>query len=554
MNGDGGIFQGQVVDLHRRTVYPGEIQVVDGRIASIAELASAPGKYLMPGFVDAHVHVESSMLPPREFARLATRHGTVASVSDPHEIANVLGVAGVEFMLSEARGTPFKFCFGAPSCVPATGFETTGAELDAEAVASLLARDEIGYLSEVMNWPGVLARDPEVMAKIAAAQALGKPVDGHAPGLRGAEAARYAEVGIQTDHECFTLEEALDKISAGMLIAIREGSAAKNFAALESLLRLHPDRCLLCTDDLHPNALVQGHLDRIVARAVAGGADVFDVLRAACLHPVEHYRLPVGLLRVGDPADFLVVEDLRDFRVHETWIDGRCVARGGESLLPFHRAEPVNMFRPRTVSAHDLRVPAAGDTAVVNVIEARDGQLITGHTSAELLVSDGAILSDPARDLLKIVVVNRYDPSAAPALGFIRGFGFQRGAIASSVAHDSHNVVATGTNDTDLAAAINTVMAACGGVAAVSAEEIRELPLEIAGLMSLAPGDDVARAYEAVAALARTMGSKLTDPFMTLSFMALLVIPDLKMSDRGLFSGRRFVFESVEVTPRDGEI
>jgi len=536
---------GRLVDLHRRRIFPAEIGVAGGRIAGIREVADAPDRFVIPGFVDAHVHVESSMLPPREFARLAVRHGTVGSVSDPHEIANVLGVAGVEFMLGEAAGTPFKFCFGAPSCVPATQFETAGAALDAEAVAALLARADIGYLSEVMNWPGVLARDPEVMAKIAAAQAVGKPVDGHAPGLRGADAARYAGAGIQTDHECFTLDEALDKIAAGMLIAIREGSAARNFAALAPLLVSHPDRCMLCTDDLHPNALARGHIDRLVARAVAGGADVFDVLRAACVRPVEHYRLPVGLLRPGDPADFAVVGDLEDFHVIETWIDGCCVARAGESLLRHRRTAPVNRFHTRSVPEAALTIGAAGEWASVNVIEAADGQLVTGRSVARLPVRAGRIACDLAADVLKIVVVNRYDAAAPPAVGFIRGFGLKRGAIASSVAHDSHNLIAVGTSDASLCEAIHAVMAAHGGVCAATGDAVRTLPLEIAGLMSLSPGDDVARDYEAIAAMARGMGSALGDPFMTLSFMALLVIPDLKMSDRGLFSGAAFEFVPV---------
>lgn len=533
------MIQGQLVDLHRREIFPAGLEIASGRIARIRRLDSAPSRYLIPGFVDAHVHVESSMLPPSEFARLAVRHGTVATVSDPHEIANVLGVAGVEFMLENARTTPFKFCFGAPSCVPATDFETAGARLDVDAIAALLARPDIGYLSEVMNWPGVLAGAPDVVGKIAAAKALGKPVDGHAPGLRGADAAKYAAAGIETDHECFTLDEALDKIAAGMLVAIREGSAARNFAALEPLLKSHPDRCMLCCDDVHPNSLVVGHIDRLVARALAGGADVFDVLRAACVRPVEHYRLPVGLLREGDAADFAVVEDLTDFRVLETWIDGACVARDGVSLLESVPVEPINRFHPREIGPESLRAPAQG--ADVNVIEAYDGQLITGRFARHIEPVDGALPIRSDLDILKIAVVNRY-ADAPPAVGFIRGFGLRRGAIASSVAHDSHNVVAVGASDVELCRAINLVMAARGGVCAVDGSAHRLLPLEIAGLMSVLPGDEVAARYEEVAAFARGLGSQLRDPFMTLSFMALLVIPDLKMSDRGLFSGRDFTF------------
>lgn len=543
------VIRGRLVDVHRRTVSPVEMAIADGRIAAIREAAPAPDRFIIPGFVDAHVHVESSMLPPAEFARLAVVHGTVATVSDPHEIANVLGVAGIDFMLANARRSPFRFCFGAPPCVPATAFETAGARLDLSAVSELLRRGDIGYLSEVMNWPGVLGGDPELLGMIAAAKAEGKPVDGHAPGLRGEDARRYAAAGIQTDHECFSLPEALDKIAAGMMIAIREGSAARNFAALEPLLKSHPGRCMLCSDDLHPNALVRGHLDRIVARAVAGGADVFDVLRCASVHPVEHYRLPVGLLRVGEPADFVIVEDLTDFRVLETWLDGTCVARGGESLLPAVPVEPVNRFVANSVTAADfvISVKSAGPFEV-SVIEAQDGELITGP-GAETL---DALTADPGRDILKIAVVNRYE-SAPPAVGFIRGFGLRRGAIASSVAHDSHNVVAVGASDEALAAAVNAVIASKGGVCATDGRTSRLLPLEIAGLMALGDGREVAARYEEVAALARDLGSTLRDPFMTLSFMALLVIPDLKMSDRGLFSGAKFEFVPVVRTKRDSQ-
>jgi adenine deaminase len=538
------VISGQLVDLHQRRIFPAEVVVEGGRIAAICEVPSAPERFILPGFVDAHVHIESSMLPPAEFARLAVRHGTVATVSDPHEIANVLGLAGVEFMLANAERTAFKFCFGASPCVPATDFETAGARLDLAAVTALLARPDIGYLSEVMNWPGVLARDADMLAKIAAAKAAGKPVDGHAPGLRGEDAARYAAAGIETDHECYSLPEALDKIAAGMLIAIREGSAARNFAALEPLLKSHPERCMLCTDDMHPNALVRGHIDRLVARAVRGGADVFDVLRAACVRPVEHYRLPVGQLRVGDAADFVVVEDLTDFRVLETWIDGACVARGGESFLPHVPVEPLNRFAALPVEAGQLAVRASGASVEAQIIEAYDGEIVTGRLLQTLPVAEGAVAASPHLDILKIAVVNRYE-AAAPAVGFIRGFGLRRGAIASSVAHDSHNIVAVGATDEALAEAINLVIAARGGVCAVDGGAHRLLPLEIAGLMSVQAGERVAEDYEAVAAFARGLGSTLRDPFMTLSFMALLVIPDLKMSDRGLFSGKEFRFTPV---------
>lgn len=533
------VVAGQLVDVHSRSIRGAEILISDGRIRRIRDRANAPKRFLIPGFVDAHVHVESSMLPPAEFARMAVRHGTVATVSDPHEIANVLGLQGVEFMLENARRTPFKFCFGASPCVPATRFETAGAELDVDAVTALLARGDIGYLSEVMNWPGVLAGDPDLLAKIAAAKAVGKPVDGHAPGLRGEDARRYAAAGVETDHECLTLQEALDKIEAGMWILLREGSAARNFDELAPLLKSHPDRCMFCCDDTHPDALAKGHIDRIVTRAVGSGAEVFDVLRCASVHPVEHYRLKVGLLREGDPADFAVVANLEEFPVLETWIDGVLVAKEGRTLLPFQPCESINRFVDWRVAASDLAFTATGQRATVRVIEAEDGELVTGAGEVELSVVDDRVQCTGA--VAKIVVVNRYEV-APPAVAFVRGFGLQRGAIASSVAHDSHNVIAVGMDDDSLAVAVNTVLETRGGVCATDGRSITHLPLEIAGLMSTADGDEVARRYEEVAEAAKRLGSTLRDPFMTLSFMALLVIPDLKLSDRGLFSGARFSF------------
>ena len=533
------ILAGQIIDLHRRRTYPGEIRVENGRIAAIRELPSAPERYLLPGFVDAHVHIESSMLVPTEFARLAVIHGTVATVSDPHEIGNVLGVAGVDFMIENARQTPLKCCFGAPSCVPATTFETAGAVIDAEAVRQLLERPEIGYLSEMMNYPGVLHADPEVLQKIAHARALGKPVDGHAPGLRGDDARRYMAAGISTDHECFTYDEALDKLRLGMKVLIREGSAAKNFEALIALLPQYHAQLMFCSDDKHPDDLLLGHINELVARAVAKGYDLYDILRVACLHPVEHYRLPVGLLRPGDPADFIVVDDLREFRPTATYIDGRLVAENGRSLLapvPFDRP---NHFAVTPKTAADFALPATSDR--IRVIEALDGQLITHSQIAETVVVDGSLAADPARDLLKIAVVNRY-ADRQPAVAFIRGFGLQRGAIASSVGHDSHNILAVGADDEALCRAVNLLIEHRGGVCAVDGEREEILPLPVAGLMSDLDGWAVAESYQRIDRMAKELGSTLKAPFMTLSFMALLVIPSLKLSDLGLFDGERFEF------------
>ncbi len=548
-------LSGQIVDLHARRIFPGTVEWSAGRITRITEDASVREKhFLAPGFVDAHIHIESSMLPPAEFARWSVVHGTVATVSDPHEIANVLGVAGVDYMIRDGRRTPFKFNFGAPSCVPATTFETAGASLDAKAVARLLARPEIKYLSEVMNFPGVLARDKSLMAMIAAATRRGKPVDGHAPGLRGQVAANYAATGITTDHECFTLPEARDKLAAGMKILIREGSAARNFAALEPLLKTDAGHCMFCCDDLHPDLLMLRHLDEHVRRAIRGGADLFEVLRCASVNPVEHYQLEVGLLRAGDPADFIVFEGWENLKVRRTYLRGNLVARDGRSLLPRQPSKAPNAFRakPRRVEEFAVRwsgLPPSRSKRVkgnalhpLNLIQALNRQLITRHLREAPRVVAGQVVADPRRDLLKIAVVNRYAPQAPVAVAFIRGFGLKAGALASSVAHDSHNVVAVGADDASLCAAINLVIKARGGISMVGRGKRAVLPLPIAGLMSDQDGRAVARRYTALDAAAKRLGSKLDAPFMTLSFMALLVIPDLKLSDRGLFSAAQWGF------------
>lgn len=528
-------ISGQIVDLEQRTVFSGTVEWRDGRITAVRRDQRVKEKRLvMPGLVDAHIHIESSLLPPSEFARLAVIHGTVATVSDPHEIANVLGEAGVRYMLADAKRSPLKFNFGAPSCVPATTFETAGAKLDSKAVARLLTRKDVRYLAEVMNFPGVLGRDPELMAMIAAARERGKQVDGHAPGLRGAQAKAYAEAGPTTDHECFTLEEAQDKLAAGMKILIREGSAARNFAALAPLLKTHPRSCMFCCDDLHPDLLIRRHLDEHVRRALATGADKFDVLRAASVNPVEHYGLEVGLLREGDAADFVVVDGWETFRVQRTYIGGECVASGGRSRLKRLAPVIVNKFKVRSVKAADFQVKFGGGTA--NVIEALNGQLVTKHL--RLPATETGVRCD----VLKIVVVNRYVARAPVAVGFVRGFGLKAGALASSVAHDSHNIVAVGVDDESLAEAVNLVIAERGGLSVVGPRAREVLALPIAGLMSGLDGREVARVYTRLDRAAKKLGSPLDAPFMTLSFMALLVIPDLKLSDRGMFSAAKWGF------------
>lgn len=540
-------IRGNLVDVWKKSVYPAEIKVTHGIISSITQIGEAGtsiGAFIMPGFVDSHVHIESSMLIPSEFARLAVVHGSVGTVSDPHEIANVCGMEGVEFMIANGKQVPFKFNFGAPSCVPATIFETAGAALNSEEVKKLLASDDILYLSEMMNFPGVLHKDPEVMKKIAAAHAAGKPIDGHAPGLRGEIAQQYIEAGISTDHECFTADEAVDKLIHGMKILIREGSAAKNFEALIGLLEDHPAMIMFCSDDKHPDSLVEGHLNRLCARAIAKGHDVFDVIRAACVNPVLHYQLNIGLLREGDPADFILVQDLVNFPVLQTYIDGERVADKGRSLIASVPVIPINQFDCKPVAAAALRIKTheyPSHAGNIPVIEALNGQLITNRLSLPGKEINGEWTTDVSRDILKMVVINRYHTAPA-AKCFIKNFGFTEGAIASSVAHDSHNIVAVGADDESLARAINRVIAEKGGVSCVKGPEEKVLGLPVAGLMSAEDGYTVAGKYMAIDAMAKSLGSGLSAPFMTLSFMALLVIPHLKLSDKGLFDGDRFSF------------
>ncbi|KAB7731130.1 adenine deaminase [Rudanella paleaurantiibacter] len=536
-----------ILDLFDQRIYYGSIHIENGRISLIERVGNErPGvPYVLPGFVDAHVHVESSLLTPAQFARLAVVHGTVATVSDPHEIGNVLGVPGVEYMITDGNRVPFKFCFGAPSCVPATPFETAGATISVSDVRQLLGRREIGYLAEMMNFPGVLNEDPDVMAKIALARAFNKPVDGHAPGLRGDDAQRYIDAGIETDHECFTYEEALDKVQRGMNILIREGSAARNFEALHPLLTYYSDRVMFCSDDKHPDTLAEGHIDQLVVRALLKGHNVWNVLRAACLNPVMHYRLPVGLLREGDPADFIVINDMERFRVMHTVINGQVVAENGKTLIPDLRSDHPNQFNCGPIAPESLAVPHEGGS--IRVIEALDGQLITNELHVVPTVQHGNIVADPARDLLKLVVVNRY-ADAPPAVAFIKNFGLKQGAIASSVGHDSHNITAVGCDDESISRAINLIVAEKGGLSAVGGSEEYILPLPVAGLMTDVDGYEVATKYSQLDTFAKQdLGSSLAAPFMTLSFMALLVIPALKLSDKGLFDGSNFRFTKISM-------
>ncbi len=530
-------ISGTIVDVAQSKIYPGILVISGGKIVDIIHEETSNRTYIMPGFVDAHVHIESTMLTPAEFSRIATVHGTIATVSDPHEIANVLGIGGVQYMIEDAARTPLKICFGAPSCVPATPFETAGATLGVREVTELLQLDEIRYLAEVMNFPGVINGDPEVIAKIRSAQGCSKPVDGHAPGLRGDDLERYARAGISTNHECLSTDEAREDIEKGIIAQIRKGSAADIFEECLPLIDEQYERCMLCTDDTHPDDLVKGHINEMVKGALAYGMDIMKVLRVASVNPVLHYGLGMGLLRRGDPADFIRVDNLTDLTILETWIDGRIVAREGISLIPWETPWIVNTFHAAPTEPGSFAVPFRGKR--IAVIGAADGSLITQRLVVTPKVEGGCVVSDPERDILKVAVVNRYR-EMKPAVGFISGCGLKTGAIASSVAHDSHNIVAVGVSDRDLSRAVNLVIARGGGLAAVSENQELLLPLPVAGIMSDGTYADVARGYTQLDRMAKEMGSRLRAPFMTLSFMALLVIPSLKMSDRGLFDGETF--------------
>ena len=537
----GGMLEINYLSLTARRVFAARVTWDRGRITEVEETgAEDPGLgYLLPGFIDAHVHIESAMLPPAEFGRQAVCHGTLAVVADPHEIANVLGVPGVRWMLENARQTPFHAFFGAPSCVPATPFETAAGDLGCDEIDLLFDEPEVCCLSEMMNYPGVLARAPEVMEKIGLAHRRGYPVDGHAPGLKGAEAAAYVQAGISTDHECFSLEEARDKIAAGMRVLIREGSAARNFEALHPLIGEAPGQVMFCSDDKHPDDLLQGHINTMVRRAVAAGHDLFDVLQCACSNPIAHYRLPLGLLRPGDPMDAIQLPDLSGFRPDRVWLSGTLVAERGAPLLPRVPVRPLNHFDARRLHPDDLTLEA--DQGPVRVIGVEDGSLVTRERWLQPRREAGRPVADPDRDLLLICVVNRYRP-AAPAVALVQGFGLRQGAIASSVAHDSHNIICVGVDPASICRAVNRVIDHRGGIAVAAPGRLESLPLPVAGIISDRDGRWVGDRYAALDRQARALGSPLGAPFMTLSFMALLVIPELKLSDQGLFDGRRFRF------------
>ena len=538
------IVQGNIVDIQNRKIFKGEIALENGKIASIREVNHAVENYILPGFVDAHIHIESSMLVPSEFAKIAVVHGTVATVSDPHEIANVMGVKGVEFMIENGKKVPLKFNFGAPSCVPATSFESAGAIINSDDIKLMLENPDINYLAEMMNYPGVLFDDEEVLKKIQHAKNNNKPIDGHAPGLRGDDITKYIAAGISTDHECFNFEEALEKLQKGMKVIIREGSAANNFEALIDLLPEYYENMLFCSDDKHPDDLLLGHINQLCERAVAKGIDVFKVLQVACVNPVKHYKLDVGLLQKDDAADFIVVENLEKFKVLETYINGELVAKNGESFVQSVDFEVLNNFNTDFKKISDFEFKSAAKN--LRVIEVLDGELVTNEIIRDSFIENGNIVSDVSNDILKMTVVNRYR-NETPSIAFIKNFGIKEGAIASSVGHDSHNIIAVGVSDEMICKAVNAIIKNKGGVCAVNESEEKIVPLPVAGIMSDKTALEIGKAYAELDKMAKEMGSKLRAPYMSLSFMALLVIPSLKLSDKGLFNGDSFQFTSLEI-------
>jgi adenine deaminase len=538
------IIKGNIVDIENRKIFSGEVVVKNGRISSIKPVDGEFENYILPGFIDAHIHIESSMLVPSEFAKIALTHGTVATVSDPHEIANVLGVKGVEFMIENGLKVPLKFNFGAPSCVPATSFETAGAIIDSNDIKRLLENPNIKYLAEMMNYPGVIYNDDKVLKKIEWAKYFKKPIDGHAPGLRGDDLTKYISAGISTDHECFSYDEGLEKLQKGMKVIIREGSAAKNFSALIDLLPEHYENMMFCSDDKHPDDLLEGHINQLCARAIAKGIDVFKVLQAACINAVHHYKLDVGTLKQGDVADFIVVEDLKDFNVLQTYVNGELVAQNGSSFIANVDFEILNNFNTEKKRISDFEFHSAADH--IRVIEALDGELVTNEIECESLIVDGNLVSNIENDVLKMAMVNRYQ-NEDPSVAFIKNFGLKKGAIASSVGHDSHNIIAVGVSDEMICKAVNVLIENKGGICVVSEELNEVVPLPVAGIMSDQPAEIIGQEYARLDQLAKELGSILGAPFMTLSFMGLLVIPSLKLSDKGLFDGSKFQFTSLEV-------
>ena len=537
-------IKGNLVDIINRETYGASITLKDGKIFHIHKTGSIENQYILPGFIDAHVHIESSMCTPANFGAAACKHGTIGIVADPHEIANVLGVEGIDFMVNNAEGLPFYYWIGVPSCVPATPFESSGAIIDAATTKTLLQRDDLHFLAEMMNYPGVLENDAEVINKIKAAQETGKPIDGHFPNGKGEALSDYIQKGISTDHECSTLEEGEERCRQGMFVQIREGSAAKNFNALHPLIKEFPEKVMLCSDDIHPNTLLERHINGLVKRALDLGYDLYDVLRASSYNQAKHYGMPIGFLQEGDSADFIIIDDLKALNIKETFVKGECIYNGKDIHFPVKDVVPINKFHALPITMKELEVKAISDK--MRVIVCTDGNLDTSEEIVPTAVKEGMAISDTSTDIIKIVVVNRYQ-KAPLSIGFIKGTGLKRGAVAQSITHDSHNIIAIGCTDEELATAINEVIVQQGGITVVNGKETTTLSLPIAGLLSPLPLDEIDATYRILESKMQDLGSTLSSLQMTLAFMSLLVIPSLKLGDKGLFNGDKFSFTTLFV-------
>ncbi len=531
-------ISGVLIVPQEKRMFGARILIRDGKIVDIMEDGAVNGPCILPGFVDSHVHIESSMLIPSGFAHMAVQHGTVAVVTDPHEVANVAGEAGIRFMIDNAKSVPMKFFFGLPSCVPASPMEKSGAVITSVDVERMIQDEDFYFLAEMMNFPGVIFNDPEVVNKLISTKRVGKPIDGHAPGLEGVDLEKYVFAGITTDHECSTLQEAIKKIELGQKIQIREGSAAKNFENLSPLIKNHSDSIMFCTDDCHPDYLSEGHINKIVSRAIAKGYDLYDVLKVSCVNPVKHYNLPVGQLRVGDDADFIVTNDIKEFKITTTYIKGVKVFDKGEVLFPLKSVpEPEYTFR-NDLPPEGLDIVA--QTSKVNVIQAIDGELITKWSVENIWVdSNMSLPSNIEKDLLKIVLLDRYSDTP-PAIAFIRGFGIKVGALGASIAHDSHHIIAIGCDDISIRSALEWLIDNKGGICYANKESVTGLRLPYFGLMTDMAGEMVKKEYIMLNNLLRSAGCTLHSPFMTASFMALTVIPELKINHNGLFDVIKF--------------
>ena len=566
-------FTAYILDVLTESIYPARITIEDGIFKEIDPIAVTEETridvdgLLVPGFIDAHIHIESSMLTPQQFAKMAVRHGTTTAVCDPHEIANVSGIEGIEFMIDNASRVPFNFYFTAPSCVPATAFETSGATLDVEDIEYLLSKDEVVGLAEMMNFPGVINGDEEVLAKLRLARKYGKPIDGHAPLVTGRDLDKYIAQHIVTDHECSNFAEAMEKKQKGMKIMVRDGSSAKNMEALfdfsEKLnhlkkqdgfsiipteiieRRLHsPIFDFIVSDDKHPNDLIEGHLDNSIKKASKLGIDIIQAIEMVTVNPANHFNLDGGVIVTGAKADFVVIDNLHDFNVLETYVDGECVFDGENVLFDVEEVEVENSVNACEKTAEDFDVYFDGDECEVNVIECFNGELLTNKTTAKLKCRDGKVQSDIYQDVLKIAVVERYGSNSI-SNAFIKGFNLKKGAIASSVAHDSHNIIVVGYDSEMMARAVNTIIDNGGGFAVVSEDFEDSLSLPIAGLMSNEDAYVIAEKLNTLHKMVKALGCSLDAPFMTMAFMALLVIPSLKISDMGLFDGDNFEFVDV---------